>query len=80
MSNSGNDSDIADQAYELGNRVDRFVDERPLTALALAVLVGALFARYLFSSRPTDQTVDLSETAHGGRASDFLESLRRRIA
>lgn len=43
-------TDVADQAYELGDQVDNFVDERPLTALGLAALAGALFARYVFSS------------------------------
>ena len=52
------DTDVADQTYELGDQVDNFVDERPLTALAIAVLVGALFARYVFSSRPSESAAD----------------------
>ena len=79
MANSRNDTDVADQAYELGDQVDNFVDERPLTALALAVLAGALFARYVFSSRARESVGDHSPIAHDGRASDFLENLRRRI-
>lgn len=79
MASSDDDTDIADQAYELGDKVDSFVDERPLTAVAIAVLVGALFGRHFFSSRAEGAT-DHSEIAHDGRGSDFLENLRRRIA
>lgn len=73
------DTDVADQAYELGDQVDNFVDERPLTALALAVLAGALFARYVFSSSARESEADHSTVAHDGRANDLFESLRRRI-
>jgi ElaB/YqjD/DUF883 family membrane-anchored ribosome-binding protein len=52
MADSSNDS-VADEAYELGAQVDGFVDERPLTALAIALVAGALIARYVFSSRPS---------------------------
>lgn len=74
------DTDVADQAYELGDQVDNFVDERPLTALGLAVLAGALFARYLFSSPARASEPDHSAYGQDGRPSDFLESVRRRIA
>lgn len=74
-----NDTDVADQAYELGDQIDSFVDERPLTALAIAIVAGALFARYVFSSRHQDAEADHSASAHDCRASDFFENLRRRI-
>ena len=73
------EDDVADQAYELGDQIDSFVDERPLTALALAVLAGALFARYVFSSRASESAADHLAIAHDGRANDFFENLRRRI-
>lgn len=78
MANSSNETDVADQAYELGDQIDSFVDERPLTALAIAVLVGALLGRYVFSSHEIESPADHSSTTHG-RASDLFESLRHRI-
>ena len=79
MASSEDDTDIADQAYALGDKVDSFVDERPLTALAIAAVVGALLARHFFSSRAEDAS-DKSELLHDERSGDFLDNLRRRIA
>lgn len=79
MADSTNDS-VADEAYEFGAQVDGFVEERPLTALAIALVAGALIARYVFSSRPYDSELEHSSTHRDHQAGAFLESLRNRMA
>lgn len=78
MADSSSDS-AADEAFELGAQVDGFVDERPLAALAIAFVAGALIARYVFGSRPSDDKFGNSSTHPDHQASDFLERLRHRV-
>lgn len=78
MSDSSNDT-VADEAYELGAQVDSFVEERPLTALAIALVAGALVARYVFSSRPSDDELGDPSIHRDHGASAYLERLRHRI-
>lgn len=71
---------VAEEAYGLGAQIDSFVEERPLTALAMALVAGALIARYVFSSRPSDDEIGNSSIHRDYGASAYLERLRHRIA
>ena len=42
------DEDSSDQEIDFGDQADGFVQERPLTAVAIAMVCGMLFARALF--------------------------------
>jgi ElaB/YqjD/DUF883 family membrane-anchored ribosome-binding protein len=41
--------DVADKAREYEGRLETFVLDRPLTAVAISVVFGALLARWVFA-------------------------------
>ena len=63
---------------DIEDQIDLFVDQRPLTALTIAIIAGALIGRYVLSSHK-EVSDEASIEHHAPVGGSWRDALYRRI-